>query len=183
MVTIIKSKSKLYWLLVNAIMIILMVSIGVITRLTDSGLSMTEWSLIGGILHPTNYESWLLLFDKYKLSPEFKIKNYNMTLSEFKNIFFWEYFHRIWGRLIGVIFFVSFILFWIFKRFSFLTSNVPFIISFKALTPESSYANSLNLYSSLSLAASNFYLSSLDKYLSNKISLSSTFKIFSASSK
>jgi cytochrome c oxidase assembly protein subunit 15 len=119
MVTIIKSKPKLYWLLVNAIMIILMVSIGGITRLTDSGLSMTEWSLIGGILPPTNYESWLLLFEKYKLSPEFQINNYDMTLSEFKNIFFWEYFHRIWGRLIGVVFFVPFILFWIFKRFSF----------------------------------------------------------------
>ena len=109
MVTIIKSKSKLYWLLVNAIMIILMVSIGGITRLTDSGLSMTEWSLIGGILPPTNYESWLLLFEKYKLSPEFQIKNYNMTLSEFKNIFFWEYFHRLWGRIIGIFFIIPFI--------------------------------------------------------------------------
>ena len=119
MTVIIKSKSKLYWLIINAVMIILMVSIGGVTRLTDSGLSMTEWSLIGGIFPPTNLESWLSLFEKYKLSPEFKFKNYDMTLHEFKKIFFWEYIHRIWGRLIGIVFFIPFVLFWIFNKFSF----------------------------------------------------------------
>ena len=64
-----------------------MVIIGGITRLTDSGLSMTEWSLIGGILPPTSHLEWVNTFEKYKLSPEFIYKNYDMTLVEFKKIF------------------------------------------------------------------------------------------------
>ena len=92
------TKIKQTWISVNLIMIILMIIIGGITRLTDSGLSMTEWNLIGGIIPPLNQGDWLELFGKYKDTPEFIQKNFDISLSEFKKIFFWEYFHRLWGR-------------------------------------------------------------------------------------
>ena len=87
-------------------MVATMVIIGGITRITNSGLSMTDWNLILGIIPPLNLSDWNTLFEKYKLTPEFAIKNFDMNLSEFKFIFFWEYFHRIWGRLIGLTFFI-----------------------------------------------------------------------------
>jgi len=118
MINILYYRPKIYWVILNILMIFLMISIGGITRLTDSGLSMTEWSLIGGILPPTSHLEWINTFAKYKLSPEFIYKNYDMTLVEFKKIFFWEYFHRIWGRLIGLTFFLPLIYFWITKKFS-----------------------------------------------------------------
>ncbi len=70
-------KQKIYWISFNLILIFLMVSIGGITRLTDSGLSMTEWSLIGGIIPPLTANDWIETFNKYRLSPEFIFKNYN----------------------------------------------------------------------------------------------------------
>ena len=118
MINIFYYRPKIYWIFINIFMIFLMVSIGGITRLTDSGLSMTEWSLIKGIIPPLTATDWIETFNKYKLSPEFIYKNYDMTLLEFKKIFFWEYFHRIWGRLIGLTFFLPLIYFWITKRFS-----------------------------------------------------------------
>ena len=105
-------KMKLTWIGLNIFMIILMISIGGITRLTDSGLSMTEWNLISGVLPPLNQNDWSILFSKYMNSPEFKLKNYDITLNEFKRIFFWEYFHRIWGRLIGLTFIIPLVFFW-----------------------------------------------------------------------
>ena len=109
---------KLIWLAVNALMVVGMVIIGGITRLTDSGLSMTEWNLISGIFPPLNLEEWEMAFDKYKITPEYNLKNFGMTLNEFKRIFFWEYFHRVWGRLIGITFLVPLVLFWYFGMFS-----------------------------------------------------------------
>ncbi len=106
-------RRKLFWLGINLFMVISMIIIGGITRLTDSGLSMTDWQLIKGILPPTTNEMWINLFDQYKQFPEFKIKNSTMTLVEFKKIFFWEYLHRVWGRLIGLTFFIPLIIFWI----------------------------------------------------------------------
>ena len=105
--------AKLIWVGLNIFMIISMIIIGGITRLTDSGLSMTEWNLISGIIPPLNEDDWLILFDKYKASPEFILKNYGMQMHEFKKIFFWEYFHRIWGRLIGITYLIPFLIFWI----------------------------------------------------------------------
>ena len=102
---------KQTWICINLIMIILMIIIGGITRLTDSGLSMTEWSLIGGIIPPLNQNDWLELFSKYKNTPEFIQKNFDISIAEFKKIFFWEYFHRIWGRLIGITYTLPFLLF------------------------------------------------------------------------
>ena len=112
-------KPKIYWISLNLLLIFLMVLIGGITRLTDSGLSMTEWSLITGIIPPLTSSDWIETFDKYKLSPEFTFKNYDMTIEQFKKIFFWEYFHRIWGRLIGLTYTLPFIYFWITNKFSY----------------------------------------------------------------
>ncbi len=106
-----KSTTKQIWISINLIMIVLMIIIGGITRLTDSGLSMTEWSLIGGIIPPLNQNDWIELFNKYKDTPEFLLKNFDISLAEFKKIFFWEYFHRIWGRLIGITYTIPFLFF------------------------------------------------------------------------
>ena len=107
------TKIKQTWISVNLIMIILMIIIGGITRLTDSGLSMTEWNLIGGIIPPLNQNDWLELFGKYKNTPEFIQKNFDISITEFKKIFFWEYIHRVWGRLIGFTFFIPLLYFWL----------------------------------------------------------------------
>ena len=101
----------LKWLAVNILMVVMMVIIGGITRLTDSGLSMTEWKLIGGVIPPINENDWSILFEKYKNFPEFNLKNFDFELIEFKKIFFWEYFHRIWGRLIGITYTFPFLFF------------------------------------------------------------------------
>ena len=95
---------KLTWLGINLFMVLSMVIIGGITRLTDSGLSMTTWNLIKGVVPPLNQEEWINVFNLYKNYPEYNLKNLSMTLGEFKKIFFWEYFHRVWGRLIGLTF-------------------------------------------------------------------------------
>ena len=104
------------WIFFNAFMVFMMVAIGGITRLTDSGLSMTDWNFFSGMIPPVSDEDWLVLFEKYKLYPEFNLINYDMTMSEFKKIFFWEYLHRMWGRLIGLTFFLP-LLFFVFRGF------------------------------------------------------------------
>ncbi len=107
------NNTKIIWISVNIFMVIAMVIIGGITRLTDSGLSMISWNLLKGIIPPLNDQDWKNLFDLYKQYPEYNLKNSSMTIVEFKKIFFWEYLHRIWGRLIGLVFFLPFIAFWI----------------------------------------------------------------------
>ncbi|MFV3130775.1 COX15/CtaA family protein [Niveispirillum sp. KHB5.9] len=92
------------WLLLCAGMVFVMAIIGAITRLTESGLSITEWKPITGALPPLNEAQWLAEFEKYKQIPEYQILNRGMGLEDFKQIFFWEWFHRLWGRLIGVVF-------------------------------------------------------------------------------
>ena len=104
---------KLTWLGINLFMVLSMVIIGGITRLTDSGLSMTTWNLIKGVIPPLNQEEWINVFNLYKNYPEYNLKNFSMTLEEFKKIFFWEYIHRIWGRLIGLTFFIPLFYFWL----------------------------------------------------------------------
>ena len=104
------------WLILNISMVILMIIIGGITRLTDSGLSMVEWRPIMGFLPPISELDWKRVFDLYKETPEYLIKNNGISLSNFKEIFFWEYFHRLWGRLIGIIFIIPFIFFIILKK-------------------------------------------------------------------
>jgi cytochrome c oxidase assembly protein subunit 15 len=92
------------WLFVVAAMIVGMVVLGGITRLTQSGLSMTTWDPISGIIPPLNHAQWMAEFDNYKRIPEYTQINRNMDLAGFKAIFFWEYLHRLWGRLIGFAF-------------------------------------------------------------------------------
>lgn len=93
-----------------------MAVIGAITRLTESGLSIVEWKPITGALPPMNEADWVREFDLYKTSPQYIKVNAGMSLDEFKNIFFWEWLHRQWGRIIGVIYFVPFIYFLLRQR-------------------------------------------------------------------
>ena len=86
-----------------------MIVVGGLTRLTDSGLSITEWKPLTGALPPLSLEMWQLEFDKYKTIPEFKIQNKAMTLSDFKTIYWWEWGHRQLGRIVGVVWLIGFI--------------------------------------------------------------------------
>ena len=104
------------WLLSTIIMVILMILIGGVTRLTDSGLSMVEWRPLWGFLPPISQFEWNRVFELYMKSPEYIFKNKGMSLEEFKEIFFWEYFHRLWGRLIGIIFIIPLLFFIIVKK-------------------------------------------------------------------
>ena len=100
------------WLFALCLMIVAMIFIGGVTRLTGSGLSMVEWRPFLGFLPPLTETEWTRVFELYKLSPEFKQINSWMEISDFKFIFFWEYFHRLWGRIIGIIFLFPLIIFW-----------------------------------------------------------------------
>jgi len=100
-----------HWLLALYALVALMVAVGGITRLTGSGLSITEWKPVVGALPPLNEADWQRAFDLYRASPQFQQVNHWMALSDFKGIYFWEWFHRLLGRLIGVAFFVPWLLF------------------------------------------------------------------------
>jgi len=106
------------WLLSGCLLIFTMVIVGGITRLTGSGLSMVDWSLFAGSIPPINNQQWVETFELYKQFPEFQKQNYMFTLTEFKSIFFWEYIHRLLGRLIGLVFIIPFLYFLIKKRLS-----------------------------------------------------------------
>ncbi len=99
------------WLLFMIWSIALMIIVGGLTRLTDSGLSITEWELFSGTLPPLNEKQWLSYFNLYKEIPEFKLQNYSMTLKDFKVIFWWEWAHRIFGRFIGISFLIPLVYF------------------------------------------------------------------------
>ncbi len=99
------------WLLGCAALVFAMVVIGGVTRLTESGLSITEWKPIAGIVPPLGDAAWEDAFAKYRTIPEFSEKNAGMTLTEFKTIYWWEWLHRLWGRLIGVAFALPFLWF------------------------------------------------------------------------
>jgi len=113
-----QDKSVIVWLLTGCLLIFLMVVIGGITRLTNSGLSMVDWKLIMGMIPPLNEQEWMETFEKYKQFPEYQQVNFTFTLSEFKSIFFWEYLHRLIGRLIGLVFVIPFVYFLIQKKLS-----------------------------------------------------------------
>jgi len=99
------------WLLVCCGMIFVMVVIGGITRLTLSGLSITEWQPVTGILPPLSAAAWAAEFEKYQHIPQYRLLNAGMSLADFKTIYLWEYVHRLWGRLIGVVFALPFLYF------------------------------------------------------------------------
>lgn len=101
------------WLLVVAFLVFCMVVVGGITRLTESGLSMVRWEPISGIVPPLNDQQWQAEFAAYKAYPEYQKINRGMSLDEFKQIYFWEYIHRVLGRIIGLAFAVPLIWFWV----------------------------------------------------------------------
>jgi len=110
------------WLLLITFLVGLMIVVGGLTRLTDSGLSITKWQLFSGFLPPLNSSDWENYFNLYKEIPEFKIQNYSMTMNEFKIIFWWEWAHRFLGRLIGICFLLPLLYFTIKLSFKSLKS-------------------------------------------------------------
>ena len=110
------SRPVAIWLMIGVGMLIVQILLGGITRLTGSGLSITEWNVITGTLPPLNEQQWLIEFEKYKQTPQFHLLNFDFTLSHFKFIFFWEWFHRFWARLMGFVFAIPFIIFFLQKR-------------------------------------------------------------------
>ena len=112
-----KSKKVANWLLVGVIMTVIQIALGGITRLTGSGLSITEWDVVTGSLPPMSDAAWQILFEKYKTTPQFQLLNFDFTISNFKFIFFWEWFHRLWARSIGLVFAFGFIYFLVKKYF------------------------------------------------------------------
>lgn len=111
------SKPVAIWLLIGVGMIIIQILLGGITRLTGSGLSITEWNVVTGTLPPLSQQQWIVEFEKYKQTPQFQFLNFEFTLKDFKFIFFWEWFHRFWARLMGIVFAIPFLIFLIQKRF------------------------------------------------------------------
>ncbi|MFY7740907.1 MAG: COX15/CtaA family protein, partial [Flavobacterium sp.] len=112
------NKSVIYWLLSGCILLFIMVTVGGITRLTNSGLSMTDWHLVTDTFPPLTEEKWQAAFDEYKKFPEYqKINIHNdFQLSDYKFIYFWEWFHRFIGRIIGMVFMIPFVYFLIKKK-------------------------------------------------------------------
>ncbi|EAQ11568.1 cytochrome c oxidase assembly protein subunit 15 [Maritimibacter alkaliphilus HTCC2654] len=104
------------WLIALFALITVMVLVGGMTRLTDSGLSITEWNLVGGSLPPTSGEVWASEFEKYQQSPQYRLMNEGMSLSEFKSIYWWEWGHRQLGRFIGLVWIAGFLFFALTKR-------------------------------------------------------------------
>ena len=92
----------LYWLLLITFLVALLIFVGGLTRLTDSGLSITRWNLISGILPPLSMKDWEKSFSLYKQIPEYKLLNSLMTIEQFKTIYWWEYTHRLLGRIVGL---------------------------------------------------------------------------------
>ena len=117
------NKQLKFWLLSLLFLIILIILIGGLTRLTDSGLSITTWELFVGLLPPLTNDKWIEYFNLYKTIPEYSEQNFNMTLSEFKVIFWWEWTHRQLGRLIGLTILLPLIYFtiknglWVLKKY------------------------------------------------------------------
>lgn len=124
-----KAKAVAIWLLIGVGMIIIQVLLGGITRLTGSGLSITEWKPILGAMPPMNEADWLKAFEQYQQIGQYKHLNFEFTLSDFKFIYFWEWFHREWARLIGLVFFIPFVWFIIKKKIEKWMIN-PMIILF-----------------------------------------------------
>jgi cytochrome c oxidase assembly protein subunit 15 len=110
------SKAVANWLFTGAAMVAIIVIIGGITRLTNSGLSIVDWKPISGVVPPLNEKQWLAEFENYKSFPEYQQKHMHFTLSDFKQIYFWEYFHRLFARAIGLVFIIPFFYFLFTKK-------------------------------------------------------------------
>ena len=119
----------LYWLIASLFLVFLIIIVGGLTRLTNSGLSIIEWELIKGILPPLSKNSWEKYFALYKTIPQYKLINYNMSLNEFKIIFYWEYFHRMLARLIGLFFIIPMIYFYLSNKIEKKNIHICFVIA------------------------------------------------------
>ena len=113
-----RNRAVARWLLIGVGMIVIQVLIGGITRLTESGLSITEWKPLTGALPPLNHADWVAEFEKYRTTDQFKYVHQDFSLGKFKFIFFWEWFHRLWARLLGLVFLIGFIYFLAKKYFN-----------------------------------------------------------------
>lgn len=111
------NKAVAIWLLIGVAMVVVQIALGGITRLTGSGLSITEWDVVTGALPPLSQQAWMAEFEKYQQTPQFRLLNSDFDLSQFKSIFFWEWFHRFWARLLGVVFAIGFGYFLLTKKF------------------------------------------------------------------
>lgn len=100
------------WLIAGLVLIFVQVIVGGITRLTGSGLSITKWEIVTGTLPPLNAGQWEEAFDLYKATPQYQKINEGMSMADFKFIYFWEYFHRLWARMMGFVFIIPFAVFW-----------------------------------------------------------------------
>ena len=124
------NKLFLYWLNISLLLVFFIIIVGGLTRLTNSGLSITEWELFKGILPPLNQITWEYYFEQYKQIPQYKLLNFDMSLDEFKFIFYWEYFHRILARLIGLFFLIPLIFFFLTKKIEMKYIKICFVILF-----------------------------------------------------
>lgn len=124
------NKTVRLWLNIGLIMLIGQVILGGITRLTGSGLSITRWDIITGVVPPLSNQEWLNTFDLYKQTPQFHQINSFFSLKDFQFIYFWEYFHRLWVRLLGLIFLIPFIYFVLKKRIDFYLIKRLFLVVF-----------------------------------------------------
>lgn len=124
------NKKVVYWLLTGCVLIFIMVIVGGITRLTHSGLSISNYKLISGTIPPMNEVAWQEAFELYKQYPEYQKINSNFTLEDFKDIYFWEWLHRVLGRLIGVVFLIPFIYFLLTKQLSKATIRKSVVLLF-----------------------------------------------------
>lgn len=123
------NKNIAVWLYLGVFMLMIQILLGGITRLTESGLSITEWNPITGTLPPLNNVQWQVEFDKYKETDQFRYIHADFSLSDFKFIFFWEWLHRTWARLMGIVFLLGFFYF-LFKKQLKTDMIIPFIILF-----------------------------------------------------
>ena len=114
-----------YWLLLTTFLVALMIIVGGLTRLTNSGLSITKWELFSGILPPLSLNDWKQFFSLYQQIPEYKLVNSYMTLEQFKVIYWWEYTHRLLGRIVGLFYIIPLIYFTYKKKL-----HKNFLISF-----------------------------------------------------
>lgn len=124
-----KKKAVAWWLVAGVLMIVIQTLLGGVTRLTGSGLSITKWNPLFGILPPLNAKQWNDAFDGYKQIGQFKYMNSGYTLDDFKSIFFWEWLHRFWARMLGIVFAVGFVYFLI-KQYFDKAMIKPFIVLF-----------------------------------------------------
>jgi cytochrome c oxidase assembly protein subunit 15 len=125
-----ENKSVIIWLLSGCFLVFIMVIVGGITRLTNSGLSMTDWHLITDTFPPLNEEKWQEAFTEYKKFPEYKLVNSQttFTLADYQYIYFWEWFHRFIGRIIGLVFVVPFVYFLVKKKIDTVTLRKCYVL-------------------------------------------------------